>query len=96
MNAIYGRLLSDSGVTLFNGRATIIDANTIQIDNEIITTNNILIATGAWPAIPEVHGSENVITSNEAFYLESLPEKIVVVGVGILPLNLPAYLMDWA
>ncbi len=84
LNAIYGRLLSDSGVTLFNGRATIIDANTIQIDNEIITTNNILIATGAWPAIPEVHGSENVITSNEAFYLESLPEKIVVVGGGYI------------
>ncbi|NNE37603.1 MAG: glutathione-disulfide reductase [Gammaproteobacteria bacterium] len=84
LNSIYGRLLSDSGVELFNGRATLVDSNTIQIDDQTISAKNILIATGAWPMVPEIHGSENVITSNEAFYLESLPDRIVVVGGGYI------------
>ncbi len=84
LNSIYGRLLSDSGVDLINGRATIVDTNTIHINNQTISAKNILIATGAWPMVPEIYGSEHVITSNEAFYLESLPDRIVVVGGGYI------------
>jgi glutathione reductase (NADPH) len=39
---------------------------------------------GSWPSIPTFPGSEHVITSNEAFYLPELPEKVIVVGGGYI------------
>ena len=84
LNSVYERLLSESGVELFNGRATLTGTNTISVNDKTYTADKILIATGAWPDVPEIHGHEYVITSNEAFYIESLPESIVVVGGGYI------------
>lgn len=84
LNSVYERLLSESGVELINGRATLTGSNTISINDKNYTASNILIATGAWPDVPEIHGKENIITSNEAFYLDSLPKSIVVVGGGYI------------
>ena len=84
LNAIYGGLLSDAGVTLFNDRASLLDAHTIAVGEEKVTSKNILIATGSWPLIPEVRGKEHIITSNEAFYLEDFPKKVTVVGGGYI------------
>ena len=42
----------------------------------------ILIAVGGRPWVPEFDGSEHVITSDEAFHLEQLPERVVMVGPG--------------
>ena len=84
LNAIYGGLLSDAGVTLFNDRARLLDAHTIAVGEEEVTSKNILIATGSWPVVPDVKGKEHIITSNEAFYLEDFPKKVTVVGGGYI------------
>jgi len=84
LNSVYERLLSESGVVLINGRATLTGPNTISINDKTYTASKILIATGAWPDVSEIHGNEYVITSNEAFYLDSLPQSIVVVGGGYI------------
>src|SRR3546814_13431795 len=47
-----------------------------------LTAEKILIASGAKPTIPDVHGVEHGITSNEIFELESLPTSIVIIGGG--------------
>src|SRR5690606_1310936 len=39
---------------------------------------------GGWPHVPEFPGSEHVTTSNEAFYLEALPRRVLVVGGGYI------------
>jgi glutathione reductase (NADPH) len=49
-----------------------------------ITADKILIATGAWPAMPQIDGIEHAITSNEVFHLEELPKRIVIVGGGYI------------
>ncbi len=84
LNTIYEGLLSDAGVTLFNHRARLLDAHTISVGKEEVTSKNILIATGSWPVVPDVKGKEHIITSNEAFYLEDFPEKVTVVGGGYI------------
>ena len=48
------------------------------------SSERILIATGGWPSIPDFPGNEYVISSNETFYLETLPEKILIVGGGYI------------
>ena len=42
------------------------------------------MATGGWPHIPDIPGREHVISSNEAFFLETLPERAVIVGGGYI------------
>lgn len=84
LNGIYQGLLDNAGVTHFDGRARITGPQQVQIGDREITTEKILIATGCWPVVPEFPGSEYVITSNEAFFIEQLPRRALVVGGGYI------------
>ena len=84
LNGIYRKILADAGVTLFEGHAEVIDAHTVAVDGKRITAKYILVAVGSWPTVPKFPGSEYAITSNEAFYLPSLPERVIVVGGGYI------------
>ncbi len=84
LNGIYRNLLSGAGVDLHEGRARLLDAHTVEINGSTYTAKYILVATGSWPTVPEFPGNEHVITSNEAFYLPSFPERAVVVGGGYI------------
>ncbi|MFI3045198.1 Glutathione reductase [Pseudomonas coronafaciens pv. coronafaciens] len=84
LNDIYRKLLVDSGVTLLEGHAKIVGPQQVEINGQTRSAERILIATGGWPQVPDVPGREHAITSNEAFYLKSLPKRIVVVGGGYI------------
>ena len=84
LNDVYRGLLDGAGVTHFDGRARIVDAHHVSINQQIVSTGKILIATGSWPSVPDFPGREYVITSNEAFFLETLPRRSLVVGGGYI------------
>ena len=84
LNGIYENLLTNAGVTIFRNHATLVDSHVIDIGGKRVTADKILIATGGRPHVPEFSGSGHVITSNEAFYLPSFPEHVVVVGGGYI------------
>ncbi len=85
LNGSYRNLLESAGVEIIRGFATLRDRHTIEIDSgRTVTAERILIATGGWPRVPEFPGREHVITSNEAFYLEEFPERVIVVGGGYI------------
>jgi glutathione reductase (NADPH) len=84
LNGIYEKLLRDAGVTIHRGRATVRDAHTLEIDGQTFTAQHILIATGSWPQVPAIAGREHAITSNEAFFLERLPQCALLVGGGYI------------
>ena len=84
LNTIYQKLLEKSGAEIINGRAKLLDSNTIEVDSKLYKAEKILIATGGWPFVPDFPGSEYTITSNEAFDLEELPNRILVVGGGYI------------
>ena len=69
---------------MIDGRATLVDPHTVRIHNKNISTRYILIATGGWPSVPDFPGNEHVITSNEAFFLDRLPDRITIVGGGYI------------
>jgi len=87
LNGIYESLLINSGVKILRSRARIIDAHTIETAGEHLTTRYILVATGGWPTVPKIPGAELAITSNEAFFLKRMPQKVVVVGGGYIGLE---------
>ncbi|ASP39813.1 glutathione-disulfide reductase [Bacterioplanes sanyensis] len=84
LNGIYNNLLENSGATILHGTGSIIDAHTVDVDGKTYTAERILIATGGWPYKPDIPGIEHAITSNEAFYLEAFPKRVVVVGGGYI------------
>ena len=49
-----------------------------------MSARHILVATGAWPVLPEFPGAEHGITSNEVFHLETLPKRVVIAGAGYI------------
>ena len=84
LNQVYKGLLDQSGVTHFNGRARLIDAHRIQVGDQQISADKILIATGGKPTVQDIPGQEHLITSDDAFYLKSLPRKILILGGGYI------------
>ena len=84
LNGIYRNLLVGSGVTLLEGHARIIDEHSVELGGKRYSAKHILIATGGWPQIPEIPGHEYAIGSNEVFFLEQLPKRVLVVGGGYI------------
>jgi len=90
LEGVYERLLNESGVEVLRGHGRLLDAHRAHIetpDGETETTlsaETILVATGGRPVFPPGPGWEHGITSNEAFHLERLPERLVVYGGGYI------------
>ncbi|MBL1143185.1 MAG: glutathione-disulfide reductase [Proteobacteria bacterium] len=84
LNGVYKKILDNSGAETIRGRAKIVNEHTVEVNGEHITAERILIATGGWPSVPDIPGKEHIISSNEAFFLDSLPEKIIIVGGGYI------------
>ena len=84
LNGIYRTLLVNSGVSGLTGHARLIDAHTVEVEGQRYTAKHILIATGGWPQVPDIPGKELAITSNEAFFLPTLPKRVLVVGGGYI------------
>ncbi len=86
LNKAYVRNLEAAGAELILERAIIKDKHTIELaSGRTVTAKYILIATGAAPFVPRhLLGHELAITSNEAFDLDFLPRRIVIVGGGYI------------
>jgi glutathione reductase (NADPH) len=84
LNGVYERLLAGAGVDIKYGSAVVIDPHTVDVGPERYTAKFILIASGSWPQVPDVPGVELGITSNEAFHLQELPRRVIVVGGGYI------------
>jgi len=87
LNGVYERVLVNAGVEIHRVRATITGPNEVEVDGKKRTAKHILVATGSWPVLPAVPGIEHAITSNDAFHLERLPRRAVVVGGGYIALE---------
>lgn len=83
-------LLDKNGVDTYLGTASITNKNTIVVNDNILNTKNIIIATGASPFIPPIQGVKEamekgiVMTSKEILSLEKIPNKLVIIGGGVI------------
>ena len=84
LEGIYRRNLANSGVKVLDGRATLVDGHTVEMDGQRITAGHVLIAVGATPFVPDIPGCEHALVSNDMFLMEALPRSIAVVGGGYI------------
>ena len=71
------------GNNVIYGEASI-EGNTVVVGGESFEYDNLLIATGARPFIPDVKGSEFGLTNKDILKLEDVPEKLNIIGGGII------------
>jgi glutathione reductase (NADPH) len=84
LNGIYQKILTDAGVTIFEGHAKLVDPHTLDIGGKHVTAERILIATGGRAIVPDIPGHNLLSISDYMFHLEKLPERMVVVGGGYI------------
>ena len=101
LNNVYQNfVLKNAGVEVIEATGSLAGPNSVNVhttatgETSTVTAKNILIAVGGWPYKPSsVPGIEHAITSNEIFYLDEQPKRIVVVGGGFIALEF-ASIMD--
>ena len=88
-------LLKKNGVEYIKGAGSFVDANTVKVDlneggEQTVRGKNILIATGSESTpFPGLNIDEKrIITSTGALALTEVPKKMVVIGGGIIGLEM--------
>ncbi|MBZ5750337.1 MULTISPECIES: dihydrolipoyl dehydrogenase [Metabacillus] len=83
-------LLKKNKITLFQGEASITEDLVVSIGNDKIKGRDILLATGSRPFIPPIKGLDKVdyLTTDSFFDLEKLPKNMVIIGGGVISVEL--------
>ena len=83
-------LFKKNKVDWIKGWASIPEAGKVKVGDDIHEAKNIIIATGSEPsALPGIEvDEETVVTSTGALALKSIPKSMVVIGAGVIGLEL--------
>ena len=93
-------LMKQSGVTVIEGHATLIDAQTVTVNGEEYQAKDIIIATGSSPKFPPLPGlgkegtpvNSHVVTSTEILSLDHLPQSLCIIGAGVIGMEIASVL----
>lgn len=88
IHAAYQRGFDANKVTVIDGFATFVNANTVEVNGTQYTADHITIATGGRPSIPNIEGAEYGIDSDGFFALTEQPKSVAVVGAGYIAVEL--------
>jgi dihydrolipoamide dehydrogenase len=74
--------LGQSGVTLVRGDARVLEAGQVQVEERLIRTHRIVIATGSAPRIPDIPGlaEAEYWTNREALRYQAIPQHVLLLG----------------
>ena len=96
-----GMSMKKYGVTVAEGEGMILgrtaDGFQVEVGGTVYTGRNLLICTGSAPVVPPIPGLREglkdgfVMTNREVLDLEQIPEKLVVIGGGVIGLEMACY-----
>ena len=92
LHGIYDHMLEDSGVHFFAGWGQFCDLHRIQVGTMVLEAEHILIATGGKPLRPVLPGAELGLTSDGFFAMQSLPQRVAIIGSGYIAVELAGVL----
>jgi len=88
-------LMKKNKITVFHGHGSFVNKNTISVakddgTTETVETDKTIIATGSKPITPAAfnYDKKRVITSTEALNITKVPKRMVVIGAGVIGLEL--------
>ena len=88
-------LMDKNKITVFEGKGSFVDATHVAVEkadgtSETLEAKNIIIATGSKPSsLPFIKiDKERIITSTEALKLKEVPKHLVIIGGGVIGIEL--------
>ncbi len=88
-------LMKKNKIDVHYGHGSIVNKNSVKVaasdgSSNTLQTQKIIIATGSKPIVPAAfnYDKKRVITSTEALKLESVPKSMVIIGGGVIGLEL--------
>jgi glutathione reductase (NADPH) len=88
LNGIYASNLAKRHIEVVHGRGRFIDGRTVEAAGRKLTAAHIVIAVGGRPMMPAIAGTELGISSDGFFDLETMPERVAVVGSGYIAIEI--------
>lgn len=82
-------LMAQPGITLVRGNGELTAANTVSVDGEEYTADNIIIATGSRPKMLPIDGIglPGVLDSTGLLAIDTLPRRLCIIGAGVIGLE---------
>ena len=87
LEKIYEKNIIASGATIFKEEASFINKNKIKINNDIISGDKIIIASGGTPISLKVLGSHFADDSDTIMQLSKLPKTLTIIGAGYIAIE---------
>ncbi|MCH8315049.1 MAG: FAD-dependent oxidoreductase [Planctomycetes bacterium] len=74
----------EMGLSVYEAHATFVDPHTLRVNDQTVTANKIVIATGSSPVVPPIDGLKEAgyITNEDVFTLKTQPKRLTVIGGG--------------
>ena len=75
------------GVEVVKAHATLLGPGRVQVDDQVHTSDHVIVATGSVPVMPPIPGASDnpaVVDSTGLLSIGSVPERLAVVGGGVI------------
>ncbi|MFD1439832.1 dihydrolipoyl dehydrogenase family protein [Lacticaseibacillus hegangensis] len=80
--------VTGAGMVAVDGEARFIDEHTIAVGEDLYEGQDIIIATGVQPVLPDIKGRELIATSRDFLDMDHLPQHIAFIGAGYVSMEL--------
>ncbi|MCD2196527.1 dihydrolipoyl dehydrogenase [Actinomycetospora endophytica] len=78
-------LVKSRKITMIDGHGTLVGPDTVEVDGQRYTGRNVVLASGSYSkTLPGLELGGRVLTSTEAINLDYVPERVVVLGGGVI------------
>lgn len=93
-------LIGQAGIEVVAGRGRLVDARTVSVETaegtRTVTGTTVVLATGSYArTIPGVELGPRVMTSDEAMQLDVIPERVAVLGGGVIGVEFASMLRSF-
>jgi pyruvate/2-oxoglutarate dehydrogenase complex dihydrolipoamide dehydrogenase (E3) component len=87
--------LESRGIRVAIGSARFTDPHIVEVNGRPFGAERFVIAAGSQPVIPDVHGRELLITSDQLLFLPDFPASLTFIGAGPVALELAGAFNDF-
>lgn len=73
-----------AGIEFYSGHAEFAGPDRVTVGEKMLEASHIVVATGAAPAVLNIEGESNVLTSTDFLELRELPKQVAFIGAGYI------------
>ena len=83
-------LFNQQKIDYIEGEASLKNSHEVMVNDQLLETDKVLLATGSKPFVPPIPGIDSVdyLTTDTFFELNKLPQQLVIIGGGVIGIEL--------